>query len=249
MNIETELSTLSMVHSIPNRRWALGTLSGPDCSWSTAIRSRNLRLWRRGQRWLAEFAVARRWLAARWGRSTGACLQNRVHRSQLLPWNVFRWNITNGNCKINSTMIVDQASKFCKIRDDFDADGQLDSIVPSARSNPTARRRRNHLKFYKILTWRRQRPHSADLVEIIDCDRLQLLVRIGNHRQIKTFSSLRLSGMRKTIILLLPLHSALSVKSTVYSMAPLSVSSRTNSPEFGISIPKIPAIKLWISSV
>ena len=40
--------------------------------------------------------------------------------------------------------------KFWKIRDDFDPDGQLDSIAPKARSNPTARRGRNHLKFFKI---------------------------------------------------------------------------------------------------
>ena len=35
-----------------------------------------------------------------------------------------------------------------KIRDVFDADGQLDSIAPSTRSNPTARRRRKHLEFF-----------------------------------------------------------------------------------------------------
>ena len=40
--------------------------------------------------------------------------------------------------------------KFRKIRDDFDDDGQLDSIAPPARSNPTARRRRNHLEFFEI---------------------------------------------------------------------------------------------------
>ena len=36
---------------------------------------------------------------------------------------------------------------FCKVRDDFDDDGQLDSTASkarSARSHPTARRRRNH---------------------------------------------------------------------------------------------------------
>ena len=38
---------------------------------------------------------------------------------------------------------------FGKIRGDFDADGQLDSIAPPARSNPTARRRRNHLEFFR----------------------------------------------------------------------------------------------------
>ena len=42
------------------------------------------------------------------------------------------------------------AWKFWKIRDDFDPDGQLDSIAPEARSNPTARRGRNHLEFFKI---------------------------------------------------------------------------------------------------
>ena len=39
-----------------------------------------------------------------------------------------------------------------KLRDDFDDDGQLDSTAPkarSARSNPTARRRRNHLEVCK----------------------------------------------------------------------------------------------------
>ena len=30
----------------------------------------------------------------------------------------------------------------------FDADGQLDSIAPSARSNPTVRRRRNHVELF-----------------------------------------------------------------------------------------------------
>ena len=38
---------------------------------------------------------------------------------------------------------------FCRLRDDFDDDGQLDSIAPKARSNPTARRRRNHLEVCK----------------------------------------------------------------------------------------------------
>ena len=37
---------------------------------------------------------------------------------------------------------------FCRLRDDFD-DGQLDSIALEARSNPTARRRRNHLEVCK----------------------------------------------------------------------------------------------------
>ena len=36
----------------------------------------------------------------------------------------------------------------CRRRDDFDDDGQLDSIAPLARSNPTARHRRNHLQFF-----------------------------------------------------------------------------------------------------
>ena len=41
---------------------------------------------------------------------------------------------------------------LCRLWDDFDNDGQLDSIAPkaqSARSNPTARRRRNHLEVCK----------------------------------------------------------------------------------------------------
>ena len=41
---------------------------------------------------------------------------------------------------------------FCRLRDDSDDDGQLDSIAPKAqsvRSNPTARRRRNHLEVCK----------------------------------------------------------------------------------------------------
>ena len=42
------------------------------------------------------------------------------------------------------------AWKFWKIRDDFNPDGQLDSIAPPARSNPTARRGWNHLEFFKI---------------------------------------------------------------------------------------------------
>ena len=40
--------------------------------------------------------------------------------------------------------------KFWKIQDNFDLDGQLDSIAPEARSNPTARRGRNYLEFFKI---------------------------------------------------------------------------------------------------
>ena len=40
------------------------------------------------------------------------------------------------------------AWKFWKIRDDFDPDGQLDSIAPEARSNPTARRGRNYLEIF-----------------------------------------------------------------------------------------------------
>ena len=42
------------------------------------------------------------------------------------------------------------AWKFWQIRDDFDPDGQLDSIAPETRSNPTAHRDRNHLEFVKI---------------------------------------------------------------------------------------------------
>ena len=38
---------------------------------------------------------------------------------------------------------------FEKFGDGFDPDGLLDSIVPKARSNPTARRGRNHLKVFK----------------------------------------------------------------------------------------------------
>ena len=36
------------------------------------------------------------------------------------------------------------------MKDNFDADGRLDSIAPKARSNPTAHRRRNYLEFFKI---------------------------------------------------------------------------------------------------
>ena len=39
---------------------------------------------------------------------------------------------------------------FTKIQDNFDLDGQLDSIAPPARSNPTARRGRNYLEVFKI---------------------------------------------------------------------------------------------------
>ena len=42
------------------------------------------------------------------------------------------------------------AWKFWKIRDDFDPDGQLNSIAPKARSYSTARRGRNYLEFFKI---------------------------------------------------------------------------------------------------
>ena len=46
---------------------------------------------------------------------------------------------------------------FGKIQDVFDPDGQLDSIAPPARSNPTARQGRKHLEFFKIfmsnVTW------------------------------------------------------------------------------------------------
>ena len=46
--------------------------------------------------------------------------------------------------------LVTFVMKLCKLRDDFDDDdGQLNLTAPSARSNPTARRRRNHLaKFH-----------------------------------------------------------------------------------------------------
>ena len=40
--------------------------------------------------------------------------------------------------------------KILKIQDNFDPNGQLDSIAPAARSNPTARRGRNYLEFFKI---------------------------------------------------------------------------------------------------
>ena len=40
--------------------------------------------------------------------------------------------------------------KFWKIQDDFDPGGQLDSIAPLARSNPTARRGRNLPELFKI---------------------------------------------------------------------------------------------------
>ena len=48
---------------------------------------------------------------------------------------------------------------FCRLRDDFDDDGQLDSIAPKAPS--TARRRWNHLEVLKV-AWQRLRgcPHS-----------------------------------------------------------------------------------------
>ena len=48
------------------------------------------------------------------------------------------------------TVLSLSAWKFWKIRDDFDPEGQLDSIAPPARSNPTAPRGRNHLEFFKI---------------------------------------------------------------------------------------------------
>ena len=43
--------------------------------------------------------------------------------------------------------------ELCKLRDDFDDDddGQLDSIAPKARSNPSVRRRRrSHLEVCKV---------------------------------------------------------------------------------------------------
>ena len=45
---------------------------------------------------------------------------------------------------------VSVCMKILKMRDDFDLNGQLDSIAPLARSNPTARRRWNHHEFFKI---------------------------------------------------------------------------------------------------
>ena len=47
--------------------------------------------------------------------------------------------------------VLKTGTVYCVFRDDFDVDGQLDSIAPEARSNPTARRRRNHLEFFKIV--------------------------------------------------------------------------------------------------
>ena len=43
--------------------------------------------------------------------------------------------------------------KFWKIQDNFDPDGQLDSIAPEARSNPTARQGRTILNFFKKFSW------------------------------------------------------------------------------------------------
>ena len=50
------------------------------------------------------------------------------------------------------TLVTFVICNFCRLRGDFEDDGQLDStaqIAPSARSNPTARRRRNHLEVCK----------------------------------------------------------------------------------------------------
>ena len=58
---------------------------------------------------------------------------------------------------------------FAKIRDNFDVDGQLHSIAP-ARSNPTARRRRNHLEFlqnhHNVMTRRRDRIQLPVVAEV-----------------------------------------------------------------------------------
>ena len=40
-----------------------------------------------------------------------------------------------------------------KFWDDFDPDGQLDSIAPSVNSTPTARPDRNHLDFFQKFAW------------------------------------------------------------------------------------------------
>ena len=54
-------------------------------------------------------------------------------------------------CPIESVTVPSLCSwKFWKIQHNFDPDGQLDSIAPEARSNPTARRGQNYLEFFKI---------------------------------------------------------------------------------------------------
>ena len=72
---------------------------------------------------------------------------------------------------------------FWKIRDDFDVDGQLDSNAPPARSNPTARRRRNHLQFFKIfMNIGTELSIHSRLGHSIDCwTRLRLVCCSGEH--------------------------------------------------------------------
>ena len=72
---------------------------------------------------------------------------------------------------------------FRKIRDDFDDDGQLDSIAPAARSNPTARRRRNHLEFFGIFMTKvtgTETVHTLDGTRVIDCCQPNLAIYNGS---------------------------------------------------------------------
>ena len=61
----------------------------------------------------------------------------------------------------------------CRLRNDFDDDGQLDSTAPKARSawsNPTTHRRRNHLEVYKQLPGKGDEGvHTLDGTEYSAC--------------------------------------------------------------------------------
>ena len=54
-------------------------------------------------------------------------------------------------CPIESVdSSVPMFMKILKIQDNFDPDVQFDSIAPEARSNPTTRRGRNYIEFFRI---------------------------------------------------------------------------------------------------
>ena len=116
-------------------------------AWSTTSRFRTATTPTRcGRIYLAGVWHYRQWFAFQFISSTG-CWRPRGRRFvRYLP--LWLYSVPSRVWTLSSPL----SFNFCRLRDDFDDDGQLDSTAPSApsaRSNPTARRRRNHLEVCK----------------------------------------------------------------------------------------------------
>ena len=116
------------------------------CAWSTVscMKARRfsiawpLRCWRSGRRTTVRWKIYEKW--SWWCRSTRlipvCCRRIRL-----------RYTLSHRECGQFRPYVHEN---FKKIQNNFDPDGQLDSIAPEARLNPTARRGRNYFEFFKI---------------------------------------------------------------------------------------------------